>query len=186
MARLVYTAITSLDGYVNDRDGKFDWSAPDEQVHQAVNDLEREVGTYLLGRRMYEIMSFWQAQPTDDPDEPIMSDYAGIWQAAEKVVYSTTLGAVDTPRTRLEREFDVDAVRALVAGAERTVGIGGATLAGQALRAGLVDELHLLHSPVVVGGGTRALPDDLRLDLELVSERRFDNGVVHVHYRVVR
>lgn len=186
MGRLVYAAIMSLDGYVDDREGRFDWCMPDEQVHAAVNDLSRGAGTYLLGRGMYEVLSVWDTMATDDPDEPEMSDYARIWQASDKVVYSTTLDAIDAPRTRLERSFDVDAVRAQVAAAERDVSIGGPTLAAHALRAGIVDDIHLYQSPVIVGGGTRALPDDVRIDLELVSERRFDNGVVHAHYRVVR
>ncbi|MBC7462144.1 MAG: dihydrofolate reductase family protein [Thermoleophilia bacterium] len=186
MARLVYSAITSLDGYVNDREGSFDWCMPDEQVHAAVNDLTRTIDTYLLGRGMYDVLAVWDTIPTDDPDEPEMSDYARLWQAADKVVYSTTLDAVDAPRTRPERSFEVEAVRALVAAADRDVSIGGPTLAAHALRAGLVDELHLFQSPVIIGGGTRALPDDVWLELELVDQRRFDNGVVHVHYRVVK
>jgi dihydrofolate reductase len=181
MGKLVYSAIASLDGYVNDADGNFDWAAPDAEVHAFVNDQERPIGTYLYGRRMYETMAAWETM--DDP-EPVMRDYAEIWRAADKVVVSTTLDAVTTPRTRLERELDPERVRALTA--EGDVSVGGPTLAGDALRAGLVDELHLFLHPVVVGGGTAALPAGVRIDLELVGERRFGNGVVHVHYRVKR
>jgi dihydrofolate reductase len=179
MGKLVYSAIASLDGYVNDANGNFDWAAPDAEVHAFVNDQERPIGTYLYGRRMYETMVFWET--VDDPD-PQMRDYAEIWRAADKVVVSTTLHAVSTPRTRLARELDPEAVRALKA--EGDVSIGGPTLAAGALRAGLVDELQLFLNPVVVGEGTAALPDGVRAGLELVSERRFANGVVHVHYRV--
>jgi dihydrofolate reductase len=181
MARLIYAAIASLDGYINDADGEFGWAAPDEEVHAAANDLERGIGTYLYGRRMYDVMVFWETM--DDP-EPVMRDFAELWRAAEKVVFSTSLEDVASARTRIERSFDPDAVRALVAAADRDVSVGGAHLAGQALRAGLVDELHLFLTPVLVGGGTRALPDDVRLDLELVGERRFANGVVHLHHRI--
>jgi dihydrofolate reductase len=181
MGRLIYSAIASLDGYINDADGNFDWAAPDHEVHAFVNDLERPVGTYLYGRRMYETMAAWETM--DDP-EPVMRDYAQIWRAADKVVYSRSLGAVSTERTRLEREFDPEAVRALKA--ERDVSVGGAELAAAALRAGLVDDIHLYLNPIVVGGGTRALPDGVRIELELLAERRFGNGVVHVHHRVRR
>jgi dihydrofolate reductase len=182
MGRLVYTAICSLDGYTEDADGKFGWAMPDEEVHAFVNDLERPVGTYLYGRRMYETMAVWQT--LGGPDLPaVENDYADIWRAADKVVFSTTLAAASTPRTRLERAFDPDAVRRLVADADREVGIGGPGLAAHAIRADLVEELHLFLHPVVVGGGTRALPDGVRLDLELVDEHRFGSGVVHLHHR---
>ena len=183
MGRLVYSALTSLDGYVADVDGSFDWAVPDDEVHAFVNDKERSLGTHLYGRRLYEVMRAWQDVPVDRGPEATR-DYAGIWQAADKVVYSGTLDAVSTRRTRLERDFDPVAVRALKESTERDVGVGGPGLAGAALRAGLVDELHQLVSPVVVGGGTPWLPDGLRLDLELVDQRRFGNGVVHLHYRV--
>jgi dihydrofolate reductase len=189
VARLVYSAIASLDGYVVDADGSFDWAAPDEEVHAFVNDLERPIGTYLYGRRMYEVMRFWETAPTRAaPGAPgaapdMAADFAELWQAADKVVYSTSLAAVSTARTRLERSFDADAVRKLVAAADRDVTVGGPTLAAAALGAGLVDELHLFLVPTVVGGGTRALPDDVRLDLELVDEHRFASGVVHLHHR---
>jgi dihydrofolate reductase len=183
VARLIYSAITSLDGYVADEHGKFDWARPDEEVHGFVNDLERPVGTYLLGRRMYEVMRVWETADTFAAESPVMQDYAEIWQAAEKIVYSKTLEAVSTARTRIERDFDPDAVRQLKGSAERDLSLGGPDLAAQAIKAGLVDEIHLLISPVVVGGGNRALPDGVRLDLELLDEHRFGNGVVHVHYR---
>jgi dihydrofolate reductase len=182
VAKLVYSAIASLDGYVADEDGNFDWSMPDEEVHAFVNDLEREVGTYLYGRRLYEVMGVWE---TLQSDHPVMRDYADIWRAAEKVVYSRTLETPSTERTRIEREFDPEAVRQMKASAQRDISVGGAELAGQAIGAGLVDECHLVLSPVVVGGGKRALPDGVRWQLELIDERRFGNGVVHLHYRSV-
>ena len=183
MGKLVYGAIASLDGYVNDASGGFGWAAPDEEVHQFVNDLERPVGTYLYGRRMYDVMRYWATADAEPGQPPVGLDYAAIWQAADKVVYSRTLEAVSSARTRIERNFDPNAVRQLKASADSDLSVGGPNLAAQAIRAGLVDELHLLISPVVVGGGNRALPDDVRLDLELMDERRFGNGVIHVHYR---
>jgi dihydrofolate reductase len=183
VAKLIYSAIASLDGYVADRDGNFDWAAPDAEVHAFVNDLERPIGTYLYGRRMYETMAVWET--LDDP-APEMRDFARLWRAADKVVYSRTLDAVSTPRTRLERELMPAAVRALVAGAARDVTIGGPTLAGAALAAGLVDEIQLFLNPIAVGGGTPALPRDVRVDLELLDQRRFGNGVVYLSYRVRR
>jgi dihydrofolate reductase len=184
MGKLIYAAIASLDGYVEDEQGKFDWSAPDEEVHEFVNELERPIGTYLYGRRMYEVMTFWETlrPPSDEP--AVMLDYAEIWRAADKVVYSTTLESVSSERTRIERGFEPDAVRELKASAERDLGVGGAELAAQALAAGLVDECHLFLAPVIVGGGKRALPGGLRLDLDLVGERRFGNGTVYLPYRV--
>jgi dihydrofolate reductase len=178
---LVYAAIASLDGYTNDADGKFDWSAPDEEVHAFVNDLERGVGTYLYGRRMYEVMRYWQDVDTDG-EPAVVHDYAGIWRAADKVVYSATLDEAPTPRTRIERRFDADAVRALKERGD--VSIGGATLAAEAIRAGLVDEYHLFVTPVIVGGGTRAYPDGARVKLDLADERRFASGVVYLRYRL--
>jgi dihydrofolate reductase len=172
---LVYSVICSLDGYIEDADGNFDWARPGEDVHAFVNDQERAIGTYLYGRRMYETMVAWETM--DDP-APVMRDYAEIWRAAEKVVYSRTLVGVASERTRIEREFDADAVRSIGG----TVSVGGPELAEQALAAGIVDEIHLYVVPVIVGGGKRALPDGLRLDLTLVDERRFDNGTVHLHY----
>jgi dihydrofolate reductase len=181
MAELIYTAIASLDGYVADERGKWDWSMPDQEVHAFVNDLERPVGTHLYGRRMYEVLVAWET--TDDPD-PLMRDYAEIWRAAEKIVYSSTLEAVSSARTRIERTFDPEAVRELKRTEARDLAIGGPTLAAEALAAGLVDRVHLLLSPVSVGGGNPALPLGARVDLELVDERRFGNGALHLGYRV--
>jgi dihydrofolate reductase len=183
MAKLSYTAIASLDGYVADAEGRFDWSMPDEEVHAFVNDLERAAGTHLYGRRLYEVLVAWETMDTGPDQDPVARDFAQIWQAADKVVYSRTLDAVASARTRIEREFDPEAVRRMKAEAERDLVIGGPELAGQAIRAGLVDECHLLLSPIVVGGGRPALPDDVRWGLELVDEGRFGNGVVHLHYR---
>ena len=179
---LIYSAITSLDGYVADRDGNFDWAEPDEEVHTLVNDLERQVGTYLYGRRMYEVLVAWETMDLAD-QPPFIRDYAGIWRAADKIVYSTKLQAVSSARTRIERGFDPEAVRQMKASAGRDLGVGGPHLAARAIEAGLVDEFHLFLTPIVVGGGTRALPDDVRVKLELLDERRFGNGVVHLHYR---
>ncbi|MEA2580214.1 MAG: hypothetical protein QOE83_1106 [Actinomycetota bacterium] len=182
MAKLIYAAITSLDGYVADQNGNFDWAAPDAEVHSFVNDLERPIGTYLYGRRMYEVMVYWETTP--DPSEPPpIQEYWRIWQAADKVVYSTTLDTPSSARTRIEPRFDPDAIKEMKANLERDIGIGGPTLAAQAIKAGLVDEYHLFLTPVVVGGGTRALPDDVLLPLELLDEHRFTSGVVHLHYR---
>ena len=183
MPKLIYSAITSLDGYVADAHGTFDWAAPDTELHEAVNDLERDAGTYLYGRRMYEVMRYWETAHEDARQPPVGLDFASIWQAADKVVYSRTLEAPTTARTRIERAFEPDAVRALKAAATRDVTVGGPELAGQALRAGLVDECHLFLTPIIVGGGRPALPDGLLLKLQLLDERRFSGGVVHVHYR---
>ena len=180
MAELIYSAIASLDGYVADEQGNWDWSMPDPEVHAAVNDLERPVGTHLYGRRMYEVLVAWETM--DDP-EPLMRDYAEIWRGAEKIVYSSTLEEVSSARTRIERRFDPEAVRELKRTADRDLAIGGPTLAAEAFAAGLVDRVNLFLSPVIVGGGTPALPDGVRLDLALVDERRFGNGVVHLAYR---
>jgi dihydrofolate reductase len=182
VAKLIYSAIASLDGYVADEDGAFDWSTPDEEVHAFVNDLVRPIGTHLYGRRMYEVMVAWE---TLDDEAAVMRDFAQIWRAADKVVYSTTLDAASSARTRIERDFDPEAVRELKASAERDISVSGPELAGRALRAGLVDEYHLFVSPIVVGGGNRALPDDVRIELELLGERRFGSGVVHLHYRTL-
>jgi dihydrofolate reductase len=180
MAKLIYTAIMSLDGYVADEDGNFDWAEPDEEVHAFVNDLERPIGTYLYGRRLYEVMVAWE---TITDEQPFIRDYAEIWRAADKIVYSRSLETVSSERTRIEPSFDPDAVRQMKASADRDISVGGPTLAAQAIRARLVNEIRLFLAPAVVGGGTRALPDDVRLKLELLDERRFDNGTVHLHYR---
>jgi len=183
MAKLIYSGITSLDGYVADADGNFDWSVPDEEVHTFVNDLERPVGTYLYGRRMYEVMVAWETAHTLADQPPFMQDFAEIWQAADKIVYSKTLQTVSSARTRIERDFDPAAVRQMKATAGRDITVGGPDLAAQALKAGLVDEYHLFVAPIVVGGGKQFLPDAVRLKLELLDERRFGNGVVHLRYR---
>jgi dihydrofolate reductase len=182
MAKLIYSTIASLDGYVADADGKFDWGKPDEEVHTLFNDLERRVGTHLYGRRMYEVMRVWETVELAGQPRHIQ-DYAEIWRAADKIVYSRTLDAASSARTRIERAFDSDEVRRLKATAERDLGIGGPELAAEAFRAGLVDELHLVVAPVAVGGGQQVLPAGFRLRLELLGERRFGNGMVHLHYR---
>lgn len=186
MAKLIYSAIASLDGYVADEDGRFDWGVPDEQVHAFVNDLLRPVGTYLYGRRLYEVMTGWETDPTLADQSRVMRDFAQLWQAADKVVYSTTLVSAPTGRTRIEHQFDPDAVRGMKVTARRDLTVGGPELAAQALQAGLVDECHLILAPVVVGGGKRLFPARARLVLELLGERRFDNGMVHLHYRIRR
>jgi len=183
MAKLIYAAITSADGYIEDDTGGFAWAEPDDEVHAFVNDLERPVGTYLYGRRMYETMVGWETDPGVAAQSPLMADFARIWQAADKVVYSTTLEAVSTSRTRIERAFDPEQVREMKASADRDLAVGGPDLAAHAFSAGLVDECHLFLVPVVVGGGKRALPDGVRLDLQLLDERRFGNGTVHLRYR---
>ncbi len=182
MARLIYSVICSLDGYIEDAAGKFDWAAPSDEVHAYVNDQERPVGTYLYGRRMYETMVYWEHPPAGTETHAVARDYASIWQAADKVVYSSSLTEVGSARTRLEREFDPAAVRQMKADAATDISIGGPGLAAHAIRAGLVDEIHLLVNPIIVGGGKAALPDDVRLRLELLDEHRFANGVVHLHY----
>ncbi len=185
MGLLRYTAQMSLDGYVSDRDGRFDWAEPDEEVHSLINDLEREVGVYLYGRRMYEVMRAWESPDIVAGRPAPVEDYFRIWKAADKIVYSRSLSEVSTARTRLEPSFDPVAVRRVLVDAGRAVSIGGPELAGLALRAGLVDELRLLVYPVVVGGGTAALPADLRIDLRLVEARTVgERGVVYLRYAV--
>ena len=184
MAKLIYSAITSLDGYVEDAEGKFDWAAPDDEVHAFVNELEREIGTYLYGRRMYETMVFWETVGTGADQPAVIRDFAEIWRAAEKIVYSRTLQTVSSARTRIERDFDLDALRQLKQSSAADITVGGAELAGQAIAAGMVDECHLFLGPIVVGGGKRALPDNLHEQLELLDERRFQNGVVYLRYGV--
>jgi dihydrofolate reductase len=182
LGKLIYSAITSLDGYICDEDGNFDWAAPDEEVHGFINDLERPVGTYLLGRRMYETMLFWETASMDEEPD-VMRDFAAIWREADKIVYSTTLDETSSARTRIEREFEPGAVRQLKASSERDLTIGGPHLAAHALRAGLVDECQLFVGPIIIGGGTAALPDGLRLELELLDERHFANGTLYLRYR---
>ena len=183
MAKLIYSAITSLDGYVADEDGNFDWTRPDEEVHRFVNDLERPVGTYLYGRRMYEVMAGWETMHTLAGQPPVALDFAEIWQAADKIVYSRTLETVTSARTRIERDFAPEAVRQLKAQAGRDITVGGSDLAAQAIKAGLVDECHLFLTPIVVGGGKPSLPSNVRWKLELLDERRFGNGVIYLRYR---
>jgi dihydrofolate reductase len=185
MGRLLYLAITSLDGYVADDQGRFDWARPDDEVFGFVNDFERPVGTHLYGRRLYQQMTGWETAHTRADQSPLALDFARIWQAAGKIVYSRSLEAASTARTRIERNFDPEDVRRIKTRADRDLTVGGATLAGEAIKAGLVDECHLLMSPVLVGGGQRALPDHVRVPLELLDDRRFGNGVVHLHYRIV-
>jgi dihydrofolate reductase len=182
MANLNYLAIASLDGYIEDEDGKFDWAEPSEEVHAFVNDVARPAGTYLYGRRMYETMKAWETDVASLP--AVAADFAQIWRAADKVVYSATLATPSTTRTRIERRFDAAAVAKIKASADRDLMIGGAELAAEALRAGLVDECHLVLVPVAVGGGKRALPSRLRVYFELVDQRRFANGSVYLRYRV--
>ena len=182
MAKLTYAAIASLDGYVEDEEGKFDWAMPDEEMHAFVNDLERPVGTYLYGRRMYEVMRVWQTMPLDG-EPAVVADYAALWRAAEKVVFSNSLTEVTTPKTRLEHGFDPAVIGALKESTSADISIGGPRLAAAAITAGLVDEFGLFVNPVIVGGGTKYLPDHVRLDLELVDEHRFGNGVVYLGYR---
>lgn len=184
MAKLIYSAIASLDQYVEDDEGKFDWAAPDNEVHGFVNELERPIGVYLYGRRMYQTMVFWETVGTAADQPSVSRDFAEIWRGAEKIVYSRTLQTVSSARTRIERDFDSDAVRRLKQTSGPDITIGGAELAGQAIELGLVDECHLFLAPIVVGGGKRALPNNVRTRLELLSERRFESGFVHLHYRV--
>jgi dihydrofolate reductase len=183
MAKLIYSAITSLDGYIEDARGEFGWAEPDEEVHGFFNDLERSVGTYLYGRRMYETMRFWESPP-DLADQPsYVQDFAGIWQSADKIVYSKTLDTATTARTRIERAFEPEAVRRLKAATDHDLTVGGAELAARAIEAGLVDEYHLLVVPVLVGGGKRALPEGhVHVKLELMDERRFRDGTVFLRY----
>jgi dihydrofolate reductase len=183
MATLTYTAITSLDGFIEDAEGRFDWALPDAEVHAFVNELERPVGTHLYGRRMYETMAVWQTVGDEPGLAAVEADFAEVWRGLDKIVFSRTLDAVSTPRTRLEREFDPEAVRRLKEAADRDISVGGPGLAEHAFRAGLVDEVHLFVFPVVVGGGKPGLPRDVRADLELLDVRRFGSGVVHLRHR---
>jgi dihydrofolate reductase len=185
MGKLIYSAIASLDGYIEDERGEFGWAAPDEEVHAFVNDLERPIGTYLYGRRMYDTMVYWETEGSSDDDPAVSRDFADLWRAAEKVVYSRTLTHAGGPRTRIEPEFDPAAIRRLKDASEQDITIGGPMLAAEAFRAGLVDECHLFLHPVIVGGGKSALPRDVRVQLGFLDERRFRSGVVHLHYDVL-
>ena len=182
MAKLIYTAITSLDGYIADKDGNFDWAEPDPEVHSFVNDLQRPVGTYLFGRRMYEVLVAWESMDVYG-QPPYTRDFAELWRAAEKIVYSRNLDKASSAKTRIERNFDPAAIRLMKSRVDRDITVGGPHLAAQAFKAGLVDEIHLLLTPILIGGGNQALPDDVRLQLKLIDERRFASGVVHLHYR---
>lgn len=183
MARLIYSALLSLDGYVADKKGNFDWGEPDEEVHSFINDLQRPIGTYLYGRRLFEVMLAWES-PEMLTDQPAyIRDFAEIWQAADKIVYSTSLETVSSSKTRIERDFDPGAIRDMKAAATRDITIGGPELAAHAFTAGLIDECHLFLAPIVVGGGKRYLPDGVRMELELVDEHRFGNGMVFLRYR---
>lgn len=184
MAKLIYSAIASLDGYVEDEDGKFDWAAPDEEVHAFVNDLERPIGTYLYGRRMYETLVYWETASTGADQPAVSRDFAEIWRAAEKIVYTRTLQAPSSARTQIERDFIPETITQLKEASASDLTVGGADLAGQAIAANLVDECHLFLTPIVVGGGRRALPAGVRARLELLDERRFDGGVVYLRYRL--
>ena len=181
MARLIYMTIASLDGYVADEDGKYGWAMPDDEVFGFVNDFERPVGTYLYGRRLYEEMIGWETMPQAG-QPPLMLDFAQIWRAADKVVFSRSLEAVCTARTRIERAFDPRAVRQLKERADRDITVGGPVLAAEALKAGLVNECHLIVCPIGVGGGKKSLPSGVRLPLELLAERRFASGAVYLRY----
>jgi dihydrofolate reductase len=183
MARLIYSAIVSADGYVEDAAGGFDWAAPDEEVLSFVNDLERPVGTYLYGRRMYQTMLYWETADPAPGQPPSVRDFTKLWQAAEKIVFSKTLRSASSARTRIERSFDPDMIRQLKSATDQDMSVGGAALAGQAIEAGLVDELQLILVPVIVGGGKPALPSGVRLHMELLDTRRFANGTVFLRYR---
>jgi dihydrofolate reductase len=182
MARLIYSSIASLDGHIADENGMFDWAFPGEEVHAFINELTRPIGTFLYGRSMYEVMAPWETMHEQPNQTPVALEFAAIWQAAEKVVYSTTLDDVTTSKTRLERRFDPEAVRAMKASAERDLAIAGPTLARHAFAAGLVDELQLFVVPIIVGSGTASLPEGVRVPLTLLEERRFDNGFVYLRY----
>ena len=184
MAKLIYGMNVSLDGFMEDASGSIDWAEPSEEVHAFFNDLERPIGTALYGRRLYETMAVWETDPSLAAESEVLADYARVWRDTDKVVYSTTLDSPATARTRIERTFDAEAIGQLKAAADRDVTVGGAELAGHAFRAGLVDELYLMVAPVSLGRGKRALPDDLRLGLELIDQTRFDNGSVYLRYRV--
>jgi dihydrofolate reductase len=184
MAKLIYLAISSLDGYIEDKNGNFDWAAPDEEVHSFVNDLARSWGTYLYGRRMYDVMVAWETLDLADQSRP-SRDFAEIWRAADKIVFSRTLEKASSNKTRIEKDFDADAMRQIKDSAERDLAIGGPHLAAQAFKAGLVDECHLFLAPVIIGGGKTSLPADVFQNLELMDERRFDSGFVHLRYRTL-
>jgi dihydrofolate reductase len=183
MARLIYSAISSLDGYIEDMDGNFDWAAPNEEAHGFINNLERTAGTHLYGRRMYETLRVWETDPNLAADSPLTRDFAEIWQAADKIVYSKTLEKVSTSKTELKRNFDPHAIQQLKQAVEHDILIGGPELAAHAFQSGLIDECHLFLAPIIVGGGKPSLPANVRLAFELLEERRFGNGMVYLRYR---
>jgi len=186
VAKLIYNVIASLDGFIEDAEGKFDWAAPDDQVHAFVNELQRPIGTHLLGRRMYETLVYWENPPDLTNQPAVVQEFAEIWKDADKIVYSRTLSEPSSARTRIEQDFDAESVRQLKATASRDLTVGGPELAGQAIAARLVDQLELFLVPVLVGGGKRALPDDgVRSGLELLDERRFHGGTVFLRYRLL-
>ena len=185
MAKLIYSVITSLDGFIADKNGDFDWAAPDEEVHAFVNDLVRPIGSFLYGRHMYEVMIAWETMPTQN-EPPVITDFADIWRTADKIVYSTTLEKVSSARTRLERQFNAETLRQMLNSSERDIGIGGPALARYAFKAGLVEECHLFVVPIIIGSGQSAFPTDVRIPLRLQAERRFANGMVYLHYHVER
>lgn len=184
MARLIYTTNISLDGYIEDMDGKFDWTDPSDEVFQFITDLIRADGTHLYGRRTYEFMLVWETDPSLAAQSPLMRDFAQVWQAADKIVYSRTLEAASTRKTKIERNFDPEAIRRLKESVEQDIHIGGAELAAEAFRAGLIDECHLFVKPIILGGGKAGLPHNVRLELALLDERRFDNGEVYLRYGI--
>jgi dihydrofolate reductase len=183
MGKLIYSAIMSLDGFVADENGNFEWAEPDEEVHSVINDLQRRVGTYLLGRKMYEVLVAWEDGDLFANDPAYVQDFAQIWQAIDKVVYSRTLESVSSARTRIERNFDPHSVQQMKDQEDTDISVGGPDLADHAFKAGLVDECDLFVAPAVIGGGTRGLPKDVRLALQLLDERRFENGMVYLRYR---
>lgn len=184
MAKLIYVTNTSVDGYIEDEAGRFDWTPTDDELFAFITDLVRPLGTYLYGRRLYQSMALWETDPRLAAGSELRTDFANVWQGADKVVYSTSLTSVATARTRLEHTFDPDAVRAMKASASRDLMVGGAQLAARAFDAGLVEECHLFIRPVVVGGGKPALPGGMRADLDLLEEVRLSGDVVYVRYRV--
>jgi dihydrofolate reductase len=183
MAHSIYIANTSLDGYTEDMDGKFDWTTPEEEGFSFITNIVRAIGTHIYGRRMYQTMMVWETDPNLAAESPLRRDFAELWQAADKIVYSRTLEAVSTRRTQVERNFDPEAIRQLKKAVEQDVLIGGPELAAQAFQSGLIDECHLFIAPIILGGGKQSLPDNVRLELELLEERRFRNGVVYLRYR---
>jgi len=183
MAHLIYSAISSLDGYIEDTDGNFDWAMPDEEVHRFINNLERTAATYLYGRRMYKTMMVWETDPNLAADSPLTQDFAEIWQAANKIVYSKTLAAASTRNTQIERNFNPEAIQQLKKTAQDDILIGGPELAAHAFRTGLIDGCHLFLTPIIVGGGKQSFPDRFRLEFEILEERRFGNGTVFLRYR---